>query len=64
MRKPCVKENRTALQFARVEDAFQQRAIHQGDRGVLEESLEGLAELQGCRPCVVKLSCCETANYQ
>ena len=47
-----------------VEGAFQQRSIHDGDGGLLEESLESLAKLHGCRPCGPNLSHCQSASYQ
>ena len=53
-----------AVQLARVQSAFQQRAIHHGNWCLLEKSLEGLAKLHSRRPCEPNLSSYQTASYQ
>src|SRR5262249_5617930 len=45
-----------SVQFVGVEGTFHQGADHDGDGGLLEESLEDVAEWHGCRPWWMSLS--------
>jgi hypothetical protein len=52
-----------SVQFHRVQGAFQQGTEHDGDGGLLKETLEDLTKLHDCRLGMKKLSCETAASY-